>query len=237
MSTAMPSVEKKRVFVKNMFARIASRYDLMNKIMTFGQDAAWRRKAVKKLQPENHNCYLDLGAGTGDLSQEIIRQAPEAQVVAADLTLEMILVGKEKGLNSSIFWIAADAQALPFPAKTFSGVVSGYLLRNVPDIDASLMEQVRVLRPNAALVSLDTTPPVKNVFYPFILFYLRWMIPLMGKIITGDSQAYAYLPESTRKHTPVKVLAEKMRHSGLDSISYETLMLGTMAIHDGQKPD
>jgi demethylmenaquinone methyltransferase / 2-methoxy-6-polyprenyl-1,4-benzoquinol methylase len=235
MSSILPNVNVKRGYVMRMFTRIASHYDLMNKIMTFGQDSNWRRKAVKMLNPQNQNRYLDLGAGTGDLSYEIIRKAPGALVFAADLTMEMLLFAKEKQGASVILWVVADAQALPFRADSFSGVVSGYLLRNVPDINAALEEQIRVLQQNASLVSLDTTPPARNFFYPFILIFLKWVIPFIGRIVSGDSEAYVYLPESTQKHTTADVLAEKMRHAGLHSVNFEKLMLGTMALHSGQK--
>lgn len=235
MRNTLPSREMKRGYVKSMFGRIADRYDLMNRIMSLGQDSTWRRKAVQKLQPEKGNLYLDLGAGTGDLSHEIIRQAPGVQVIAADLTIEMILYGKGKKDDPSIQWLVADAQALPFCHDSFSGVISGYLLRNVPEIDSALREQIRVISQKSKIVCLDTTPPTRNVLYPFIMIYLRGIIPIIGKIISGDSQAYAYLPESTRKHASGELLVEKLRSAGFKSIGFVKLMFGTMAIHWGEK--
>jgi demethylmenaquinone methyltransferase / 2-methoxy-6-polyprenyl-1,4-benzoquinol methylase len=235
MRDILPKSENKRDYVQHMFASIASQYDLMNRILSLGQDSVWRRKVIRILRPESTGLYLDLGAGTGDLSYEIIKNAPHAHVVAADLTLGMLLYGKQKMASSDISWVAVDAQALPFKQDTFSGIVSGYLLRNVPDIDITLKEQMRVIRPSCLVISLDTTPPARNLFYPFIIIYLKWIIPLIGWIITRDSQAYSYLPESTRKHLTAKSLSEHMQKAGFESIKFEKLMFGTMAIHSGKK--
>ncbi len=235
MSNTLPRPDEKRDFVQQMFARIAFRYDFMNKIISLGQDGLWRKKVVYLLQPKNHQRYLDIGAGTGDLAREIIQKAPRAQVVAADLTLAMIMYGREKKKQRDILWVVADAQALPFSENTFAGIVSGYLLRNVPDINRALCEQNRVLQNEARLVSLDTTPPDRNMLYPFILIYLKWIIPLIGKTIAGDARAYTYLPESTRNHLTVEALAAKFRGSGLVSVQYETMMFGTMSIHSAHK--
>ncbi|HEX7555811.1 MAG TPA: ubiquinone/menaquinone biosynthesis methyltransferase, partial [Leptolinea sp.] len=236
MRDILPKSENKRDYVQHMFARIAGQYDLMNRIISLGQDSVWRRKVVQILRPESSAVYLDLGAGTGDLSYAIIKDAPGAHVVAADLTLGMLLYGKLKKNSQNISWVAADAQALPFKQDTFSGVVSGYLLRNVPDIDIALKEQMRVIRHACKIISLDTTPPAPNLLYPFIIFYLKWIIPLVGWIITRDGQAYSYLPESTRKHLTAESLFKRMQKAGFESIKFEKLMFGTMAIHSGKKP-
>jgi demethylmenaquinone methyltransferase/2-methoxy-6-polyprenyl-1,4-benzoquinol methylase len=142
-----------------------------------------------------------------------------------------------KNILPNIHWIVADAESLPFPDETFDGVVSGYLMRNVSNQKIALNEQFRVLHNNAKVVSLDTTPPTRNMFYPFILAYFQIAIPLIGKIFAGDIQAYSYLPRSTSNHTPANVLAEAFRKSGFDSISYFKMMLGTIAIHFGEKHD
>ncbi len=177
-----------------MFSRIAPFYDRMNKIMTFGQDSRWRKRVVQLLQPVDGNLYLDSGAGTGDLSELILKAAPNARVVAADLTWEMIALGKKTRKDDGILWLLADAQSLPFASGSFKGTVSGYLFRNVPDIDRTLVEQVRVLGIKSRLISLDTTPPARSILLPFILFYLKWIIPFFGRLLSGDNQAYDYLP-------------------------------------------
>jgi demethylmenaquinone methyltransferase/2-methoxy-6-polyprenyl-1,4-benzoquinol methylase len=235
MESLLPEKENKRDYVQSMFARIASRYDLMNRIMTFGQDAHWRELVIRKLCPHDKHMYIDVGAGTGDLSLEIIRKSPGSYVIAVDLTFQMLASGKILPEKSEISRVVADAQALPFAGGIFSGAVSGYLFRNVPDISCALSEQYRVIAVDASIVCLDTTPPDHNILYPFILIYLKWIIPLLGKIIVNDRQAYEYLPESTRRHVSTVEMAQKMTEVGFSNVNWKKLMFGTMAIHSAVK--
>ncbi len=235
MTGILPSHEYKRTYVRQMFGRIAPYYDVMNRIMTFGLDQIWRKKVVNLLHPVNYKQYLDLGAGTGDLAREIRSTAPQATIIAADLTMEMMRYGKDHHKSTGIQWVVADAQALPFSSGIFDGIVSGYLIRNVPDIDATLSEQRRVLKDQAMMICLDTTPPGYSIFYPFIMIYLKWIIPLVGRLVSGDAHAYQYLPESTQKHVTANSLAEQMRQTGYHSVGFEKFQFGTMAVHWGKK--
>lgn len=235
MESSLPEKENKRDYVQSMFARIARRYDLMNRIMTFGQDAHWREMVIRLLAPREGHLYIDVGAGTGDLSLEIVKKAPGSHVIAVDLTFQMLASGKIQSELSGISRVVADAQALPFPDGIFSGAVSGYLFRNVPDISCALSEQYRVMADDSRIISLDTTPPEHNFLYPFILIYLKWIIPLLGKIIVNDKQAYEYLPESTRRHVSAIEMARKMTDVGFILVNWKKLMFGTMAIHSALK--
>jgi demethylmenaquinone methyltransferase / 2-methoxy-6-polyprenyl-1,4-benzoquinol methylase len=235
MTTSLPLKENKREYVRNMFARIARRYDLMNRIISLGQDVRWRKIVVRKLEPRSRELYLDVGAGTGDLSLEISKNSPGSRVIAVDLTYQMLAFGNISPDNPTVSRVVADAQALPFSDEVFSGVVSGYLLRNVPDIDRALLEQKRVVAKDAGIICLDTTPPDHNFLYPFITVYLRWIIPVLGKMIVNDRQAYDYLPESTRRHITAGELGQKMKSAGLVGVTWQKLMFGTMAIHSAVK--
>jgi demethylmenaquinone methyltransferase / 2-methoxy-6-polyprenyl-1,4-benzoquinol methylase len=236
MSRDLPRPSEKRDYVKKMFGRIAARYDLLNKVISLGLDSSWRKRTIYLLRPEMKKLYLDIGCGTGDLAQEILAFQSNAFVIAADLTIQMIRVGKIKNNNPSISWVVADAESLPFPAKTFDGVVSGYLIRNVTNQGKALCEQKRVMHPGAKVVALDTTPPEQNWYYPLVIIYLRFIIPLIGKLVSGDQSAYSYLPVSTTNHVSAKILAEIFEENGFVSVGFIKLMLGTMAIHFGQKP-
>lgn len=235
MNTTLPDAHHKRDYVQNMFSRIAGRYDLMNRIMSLGQDGVWRKRVVNILDPRQGQVFLDTGAGTGDLSLEILRKSPAAKVVAVDLTIEMMLTEKLAGEDRRVFRVVADAQHLPFADEQFDGAVSGYLFRNVPDIHQALNEQIRVIKHAATMVSLDTTPPERNFFRPFILIYLKWILPVMGKLISGDSQAYRYLPESTNQHLSASILAAWIEQAGFVDVYWKKMMFGTMAIHSGKK--
>lgn len=230
-----PQGEERVAYVRHMFARIAGRYDLLNRLMTFGRDRTWRTEVIQHLQPQEGQRILDLGSGTGDLALQLQVTYPGTQVIAADLTLEMMMVGKQRPGGAKILWVVADAGHLPFDAEIFDGVVSGYLLRNVPDVDAALAEHHRITTPAGRIVSLDTTPPQRNIFLPFIRFYLRFIIPLLGKLVAGDSEAYTYLPETTAQFLSAEALAERMRLSGFVVEGFVRRMFGTMAIHWGHK--
>jgi demethylmenaquinone methyltransferase/2-methoxy-6-polyprenyl-1,4-benzoquinol methylase len=222
-------------YVQNTFSRIAGRYDLLNRLMTLGQDKNWRHETIGKLQPQNLKCVLDIGSGTGDFAIELKETWPELTIVAADFTPEMVRIGKKRYKQKEINWVIADAQHLPFKKETFDGVISGYLFRNVPDINLALKEQNRVLRAAGHFAALDTTPPAKNLLLPFIKFQFHFIIPLLGKIIAGDSEAYQYLPDSTENFLPAEKLAERIREHGFVSVHFIKKMFGTMAMHWGLK--
>jgi demethylmenaquinone methyltransferase/2-methoxy-6-polyprenyl-1,4-benzoquinol methylase len=224
-------------YVQTMFGRIAHRYDLLNRLMTLGQDVGWRKLAIEQLEISDGNIVLDIGAGTGDLAFEIIHKYPGAFVVASDFTAEMILVGKQRSGGDQVSWVIADAMHLPFANGCADAVVSGYLLRNVPDVDQTLEEQHRTLKPGGRAASLDTTPPRKNMLRPFIEFYLRRLIPMMGRLIAGEAEAYTYLPSSTEQFFTAEILAGRFKQAGFRRVTYVRKMLGTMAIHWGRKQD
>ena len=147
-------------YVQGMFDRIAERYNIMNRIMTGGQDMKWRRFVIQQAQLPPHGKLLDLATGTGDIAFEALKKTPSAQIIGADFALQMMVVGKRQPqYGNKVGWAGADAMQLPFPNESFDAVVSGYLVRNVIDIPQSLSEQRRVLKPDGRIVILDTSPP------------------------------------------------------------------------------
>lgn len=216
-----------------MFTRIAGRYDLMNRLMSFGQDVFWRRRMMAKINFPPHATVLDLGAGTGDLSREVRRLSERAFITAADFTLGMLEAGKEW---NSIQRCNADAMHLPFEDNCFDVVVSGFLVRNVESVDQTLAEMARVLKPGGQLLILDMTRPRSQLLAPFIRFYLNRVVPLLGTLVTGQKEAYTYLPDSTQSFLKAEELANKMKTAGLHQVDFETLNFGTVAIHHGMLP-
>jgi len=224
-----------------MFGRIAPRYDLMNRIMTAGQDLRWRKETIRHANLRAGGLVLDLGAGTGDLGREALRQQPACRLVCADLTIEMMRIGQGRTLSlmgegAVLGWTAADAQALPFPEDSFEAVVSGFLLRNVYDVRQSLADQYRVIKPGGWVVALDTNPPPKNMLTPMIHFHLHKVIPTLGRIIAGHPQEYLYLPASTEGFLQPKELSRRFLETGFVEVGFERLVLGTVSIHWGRKP-
>lgn len=222
--------------VQRMFGRIARRYDLLNRILSMGQDIRWRKEVVARLDLPRGARLLDDGCGTGDLVYTARKRFPGIGLFASDLTSEMVRIGKQRPGGDQVHWVIADAQHLPFANEVFDGLVSGYLLRNVADLPLTLAEQARVLTPGSSAVALDTTPPPNNLLRPLIDFYLLRIIPLIGKIVAGDAEAYAYLPSTTVKFLTAEVLAERFRQAGFERISFVRRMFGSMAIHQGYKP-
>jgi demethylmenaquinone methyltransferase / 2-methoxy-6-polyprenyl-1,4-benzoquinol methylase len=223
------------VSVRNMFSQIAARYDRLNRIMTLGFDIFLRREAVKRLEPQNGQWILDDGAGTGDLIFEVLRRAPDTHLVASDFTPAMLRLGQQRDLQKRISWVLADAQNLPFAPGVFEGLVSGYLLRNVSDLDCTLKEQKRVLKAGGRLVSLDTTPPQDNLLRPLINFYLGRIIPLLGQLFAGNTGAYTYLPQSTQQFLSAEQLAGRMAQVGFNGVGWVRRLFGSMAIHWARK--
>ncbi len=224
-------------YVQGMFARIAGRYDLMNRLMTAGQDIHWRRRVIQLAQLPANGRLLDIATGTGDIALEGQRQHPDISAIGGDFTIEMMQAGKSDPARQTIRWVGADALALPFPDNSFHAVTSGFLMRNVIDVPRAFDEQMRVVRPGGWIVVLESSPPKKNLLRPFILFHLNYIIPSLGKLVTGDRDAYSYLPDSTQQFQEPESLLDIMRKSGLANVSYELTMFGTIAIHSGCKPD
>ena len=224
--------KERATYVQGMFTKIAKRYDLMNRLMTGGQDVRWRKRVIEQARLRSNSSLLDLGTGTGDLAREALAQFPQARVIAADFTLEMMRVGKQSGpLNFS----AADALRLPFNEGSFNAVVSGFLLRNVIDLQEALQEQYCVLRKGGRIVILDTTRPKKNILSPLIRLHMHFVIPTLGGLLTGEKDAYRYLPETTEGFVTAEEMTARMAAVGFKKINFQRYMFGTIAIHWGEK--
>jgi len=219
-------------YVRDMFTQISHHYDMMNRIMTGGQDVRWRKRVIQLAQIDNHASLLDLGTGTGDLAREALSQFPDAKVIAADFTLEMMRVGKKYG---ALNWSTADALRLPFQISSFDAVISGFLMRNVVDLNEAIAEQYRILKPGGHIVILDTTRPKKNILSLLIWIHMHIIIPLLGTIITGTGEAYRYLPESTEGFVTAEDMASRMTKAGFKNVHFQRLMFGTIAIHHAEK--
>ena len=222
-------------YVQDMFARIAGRYDTMNRLMTFGQDVRWRQYVIRQANLPAGGRLLDIATGTGDIADEGQRQVPGLRAVGGDFTIEMMQAGKRLPSRAAIQWAAADTLALPFPDETFDAVTSGFLMRNVIDVAGAFREQWRVTRPGGRVVVLESSPPKDNLLRPFIKLHLNMVIPTLGRLITGEADAYRYLPDSTQGFQGPDELAATMRAAGFVDVAYRLFMFGTIAIHVGTK--
>ena len=228
--------QERALYVQDMFARIAGNYDLMNRLMTAGQDVTWRRYVIHQAQLPLDGRLLDIATGTGEIALEGLALVPGLQAVGGDFTVEMMQVGRQIPVRRAIRWVGADTLALPFPDDYFDAVTSGFLMRNVIDVHKAFSEQMRVLKPGGRVVVLESSPPKRNLLRPFILIHLNFVIPTLGRLVAGDADAYRYLPDSTQQFRDPHSLAAVMRQFGFEAVDYKLFMFGTIAVHVGQKP-
>ena len=230
--------KERSVYVRAMFDRIAGRYDLLNRIISGGQDMKWRRFVVEAADLPPKGKLLDIAAGTGDIAFEALRRRPGAQAVGADFALGMMRVGRRRDpFGRRVDWTGADALALPFADERFDAVASGYLMRNVVDIPRALSEQWRVLKAGGRIVILDTSPPPDNLLKPLILLHLKVGVPTLGRLIGGKAvgDAYRYLPESTQAFKSPEELKGLVESAGFSEVRFRRFMFGAMAVHWGVK--
>ncbi len=234
-SSVLPPPAQKPAYVKQMFARIAPTYDLMNRVMTGGQDRRWREQLLDLCDLPVQGRLLDVGTGTGDIAAAARRRMPALQVVGVDFTYEMMAAGRAQAARRHLPFVQGDTLALPFADNTFDAVVSGFLIRNVVDRVAALREQARVTKPGGRVVCLETTPPQNSLLGPLFQLYFFRVVPVLGALVSGDAEAYRYLPQSTVAFPMPAALQHLMEQAGLRNVVYQELMFGTVAIHVGTK--
>ncbi len=229
--------EGKAARVRAMFARIVPRYDTINTMMTLGLDRRWRQRTVALVEPKD-GLALDIATGTGELAFEMMRQGARA-VVGADFCFEMLEVAAKKcadaGLNSVVSFVGGDAMRLPFSDATFDCIVNGFMLRNVADLDGTLVELCRVLKPGGRLACLDLTPP-RGPLHRFFGLYIAAWVPLLGILVGRNYSAYRYLYQSLSAHPDADKLAGMLRSAGFGEAGYRLVGFGTVAIHLAHKP-
>lgn len=223
-----------------MFARIASRYDRLNAIMSAGRHHAWRRIAVEIAVGDLSGPALDVATGTGDLAIELARQPQVSHAVGLDFTREMLPLAvrktRERDLGHRTGYLAGDAHALPFQDDRFICATVGFGVRNFIDLSKALREMARVVRPGGRVVVLEIVRleglgPMGRLFP----LYFRHVTPWLGAIFGGDREAYTYLPESVQGFLTAGEVAAIMRDAGMANVTYRKLALGTVAVHVGEK--
>jgi demethylmenaquinone methyltransferase / 2-methoxy-6-polyprenyl-1,4-benzoquinol methylase len=225
-----------------MFGGIAARYDLMNRLMTGGRDGHWRRIAAREAAPAPGGRLLDACCGTGDLAFALAEEYPDREVVGLDFTEAMLARAREKaaafsrrGLLAPTF-VRGDLLDLPFDAAEFAAVTVGWGVRNVPDIPRAFAEMTRVTRPGGRVVCLESTKAPDGAGEHFHRIWMGHVVPLLGRVITGDAAAYAYLPASVEAFPRASGLAAIMAAAGLTRVRYRRFGFGAVAIHVGEVP-
>jgi demethylmenaquinone methyltransferase / 2-methoxy-6-polyprenyl-1,4-benzoquinol methylase len=234
-------VDKSDDRVRQMFGRIAGRYDFLNHLLSLGVDHYWRWRTVRLVPPSGPLPILDVCTGTGDLALAYDRAAGrKTQIVAGDFCTEMLEIGRKKAVNvgadSRIEFIEADAQALPVESNAFQIVCVAFGLRNVADTDRGLAEMTRACAPGGQVAVLEFSSPTWQPFKGIYGWYFRNVLPRIGRFFAKDSaDAYAYLPESVDEFPQGEALAERMRAAGLTDIRRYPLTLGVATLYVGGK--
>lgn len=226
-----------------MFDRIVPRYDLLNRVMTGGRDVAWRRVAVREAlrgRDPAQTRVLDVATGTGDLALAL-RDAGVGDVTGLDFSAPMLREAMRKdaasGAGPWVTWIEGDAMALPCADGSFDAVTVAFGLRNMPSYAGALREMSRVLRPGGTLVCLETTPLTAPLLRRLFDWYFSRIVPRIGALLSGDDDAYHYLPASAAVFPDAETLGRMMLAAGLERVRYLRLGMGTVALHVGRKAD
>ena len=233
-------VGEKQKLVGEVFSSVASKYDVMNDLMSLGIHRIWKRYFVATAQVRRGGRVLDLAGGTGDIAALLRDRVGEAgQVVVGDINGEMLRVGRDRmtdrGVVRGLDWVQCNAQALPFPDASFDLVTIAFGLRNVTDKDTALAEMHRVLKPAGQARVLEFSQVTADWFRPIYDFHSFNVLPRLGAMIAGDEGSYRYLAESIRKHPPQRELQAMMEAAGFARCNYRNLSAGIVAIHTGYR--
>jgi len=231
--------DAKRAYVQRIFSQIAPRYDLLNHLLSFNIDKAWRRTAIAALGWEHSptGLYVDLCAGTLDVAAELSRRPGFAgRLIGADFAEPMLRAGVGKAPPSVVSPVVADAVDLPVADGTASGAIVAFGIRNVADLDAGLREIHRVLASGARFVILEFTTPRSSIVRGLYHLYFHRILPQIGALVSGHRTAYTYLPRSVANFPIEEKLADRMRSAGFVDVNWRTLTFGVAAIHTGTKP-
>ncbi len=231
---------EKAARVRGVFDSVASRYDLMNDLMSLGLHRLWKRLAVLLAGARPGNRVLDLAGGSGDLTRLLARDVgPTGEVVILDINRSMLEVGRDRlldaGLAHNVRYTQANAEALPFGSNTFDLVVIGFGLRNVTRKDLALAEMNRVLKPGGRAFVLEFSQVSQPLLARLYDLYSFKLLPRMGKLFANDEASYRYLAESIRMHPPQAELAGMMRTAGFGQCQYVNMLGGVVALHGGVK--
>ena len=237
LDDAFTTPESKRRHVRTLFATIADRYDLITRVLSYGQDSRWKARLVKMANARAGERALDLACGTGDIAFAVAESG--ARTTGLDITHRMLQLGRLRADTSAgqaaVRFITGDMASLPFRSATFDLVTTGYGLRNVPDLDAAIDEIARVLKPGGRLLSLDFNRPESPVVRGVYLSYLTVAGGLLGWLLHGDPDTYRYIPASIRRYPGARGVADKIGARGFTSVRIVPLLFGLMTLHFAER--
>jgi demethylmenaquinone methyltransferase / 2-methoxy-6-polyprenyl-1,4-benzoquinol methylase len=232
--------EEKAPLVRAIFGSVAARYDLMNDLMSAGVHRWWKAEMVAQLKPRPRQRLLDVAGGTGDIALRALPRlaqgrAAEGSAIVCDVSEAMLAIGRARALDQGILagieWMCADAERLPVTDRSVDLYTIGFGLRNVTHMHRALAEARRVLKPGGRFLCLEFTPEITPLLQPLYDIYSFQIVPLLGQVVTGDRDAYAYLVESIRRFPRQSELAGMIAGAGLDQVKFRNLTGGVAALH------
>ncbi len=225
--------------VRSIFQRLAPKYDLANRLLSFGRDVSWRRFAVQKLLEKRGSLFLDVAAGTCDVGLELVRANPTVRVVAVDFTYPMLAKGNAKIARASqmnrIHPMLADGLSLPFDDASFDGAIIAFGMRNILNRGKALREMGRVVTSGGLGVVLEFTFPERSWFRPLYLFYLNRLLPRLGGLLSKSGDAHEYLSDSIMQFPRPEVFGKMMEDAGFMAISFWPLTFGIVVVYSGER--
>lgn len=230
LRSTIATAEGKRRYVRRLFTTIADRYDLITRVLSYGQDRRWKRRLIALARIDAADRVLDLACGTGDILLDAAREA--RRTVGLDVTSRMLQLAAARGARALV---TGDMSALPFGDAAFDLVTTGYGLRNVPDLEQAVTEIHRVLAPDGRLLSLDFNRPSQPMVRAVYLAYLTCIGSALGWVLHRDPDTYRYIPESIRNYPGAEAVAELLRKRGFGSVRVVHVLGGLMAIHVAYK--
>ena len=234
----VPESEKAGM-VHGVFSSVASRYDLMNDLMSMGIHRLWKDAMMDWLAPRDGQTLLDVAGGTGDIAFRFLKRAPGARATVLDMTEDMLEEGRRRAeataLADRLDWVVGDAMALPFKPNSFDGYTISFGIRNVTRIADALSEAYRVLRPGGRLMVLEFSRIPNDMMQWVYDRYSFEVIPRLGQMVAGDRDSYQYLVESIRKFPDQESFAAMIRQAGFSQVKYRNLTMGVAALHSGWK--
>jgi demethylmenaquinone methyltransferase/2-methoxy-6-polyprenyl-1,4-benzoquinol methylase len=231
--------EERAKVVRKMFARIARRYDFLNRVMSLGQDLRWRRQAIRNAQFLPGSLILDLGIGTGDMAREVLQSVPGSRVVGFDNCVELMELGQQRAemqpAPNYFNWILGDGRHLPFAENTFDGVVAGFSVRNIPETPSVVAEVYRILKPGGKFILLDMVAPIGKFNHWIFETHFKFFVPVLGRLFGSDPDAYTYLYTSIVNFYSSAKMRKVFENQGLKIIKSRDVMFRTVMICVGIK--
>ncbi|MFT6103742.1 MAG: demethylmenaquinone methyltransferase/2-methoxy-6-polyprenyl-1,4-benzoquinol methylase [Paracoccaceae bacterium] len=231
--------EDKAGLVQGVFSSVASKYDIMNDLMSGGVHRLWKDAMMDWLAPRAGQKLLDVAGGTGDVAFRFLKRAPGATAMVCDLTEPMLIAGRQRAdaekMASQLDWMVGDAMALPFENNSFDVYTISFGIRNVTRVQEALNEAFRVLRPGGRLMVLEFSQLPNPAMQWAYDCYSYNVIPAIGQVVTGDRDSYQYLVESIRQFPDQETFADMIRFAGFEQVKYRNLTMGVAALHSGWK--